>query len=387
MNINIVKLLPIFFALTVTSCTDGEDDAVYEADPQISVPENLRSDELAVSLFREVVQEYAGNVVISPKGAEAVLRMLKQGARGEVAAELASLSMGEPDVPTAMQPTEANALFVDESLRLNPDMNQDAIPAPLTNAPIEAVQQMNAWVGEQTHGRVSELLSTDALKHEEPVRMVLANAMVLQEKWLRPFSTEKTRRAPFYCADDSSVMVEMMQRESCFRYAVGDDWQAMALFYRTDGRQGNPGCFIGILPEGNARDFAATLTVEKYTAIRRALAESSPRKMVVELPAFTMNAPAISLVKPLQDCGLKRVFSYTRDWGGFTDEELRVQELLQCCYVQVDEQGTRAAASTAAIVGQRCVPETLTFERPFIWMITDLSTPAAPYFMGILERP
>ena len=98
MNINIVKLLPIFFALTVTSCTDGEDDAAYEADPQISVPENLRSDELAVSLFREVVQEYAGNVVISPKGAEAVLRMLKQGARGEVAAELASLSMGEPEV-------------------------------------------------------------------------------------------------------------------------------------------------------------------------------------------------------------------------------------------------------------------------------------------------
>ena len=380
--------LPWGIALVVTSCIPGKEAPPHEADPQITVPQNMCSDALAVSLFCETVKVQPGNVVISPAGAEAVLRMLQQGARGEVAAELAALPMGAADVPTTMQPTAASAVFVDDSLRLNSGISAGGvIKAPLSTAPAQAVAQINAWAGAHTRGLVPELLGADALSQQGPTRMVLANAMVLQEKWLRPFSPDKTSRAPFRCSDGTVVTADMMQRQSDFRYAEGVDWQAVALFYRTDGRKGNPGCFMAILPKGDARAFATELTPEKYTAIRRALAKADPQEMVVALPKFTVNPPALSLRKPLQACGAKLLFCYTADWGGFTDEELRVQDLVQRCYVQVDEQGTRAAAATAALMMQRCLPMEMTFNRPFLWVITDLTTPAAPYFMGLVERP
>lgn len=179
----------------------------------------------------------------------------------------------------------------------------------------------------------------------------------------------------------------MMFREAAFRHAAGEDWQAVALFYRTDGRPGNPGCFLAILPQGEARDFAAALTPEKFGSIRRALAAAEPQEICIGLPRFVQLTPVLNLTGTLKSCGIRRLFSDNADLSGFADEPLAVESVMLRCYIKTDEQGTSAAAATAALIKQRSLAPALTFNRPFIWAITDLTTPAAPYFLGLFEHP
>lgn len=98
-----------------------------------------------------------------------------------------------------------------------------------------------------------------------------------------------------------------------FRYAEGEDWQAVALPYKTEGRIGEPGYFIGILPKGNAHQFAAQLTPQKYQSIRRALAEEdSTQTLLVKLPRFRIDTGRIQLNELLQVLGVKSIYERSR---------------------------------------------------------------------------
>ena len=184
-----------------------------------------------------------------------------------------------------------------------------------------------------------------------------------------------------------------MYNRADYRYAEGDDWQAVAMFYDTEGRIGAPGCFIGILPKGNARDFACSLTTQKYQEIRDTLAGGIAQQTIVRMPRFEINPGTVSLVPALKACGLNIIFTPAADFSGFGNEPLCISKVLQRCYVKTDEDGTEAAAITAAIsicwaaAPPPVRPKEINFNRPFIWIIGDLNTPAHPYFMGITEEP
>lgn len=381
----------IFIALAL-GCNPTEAQAPYEADPQIPAPAQVQSDAFALDMFRALIKEQRGNVVFSPACLEGTLKLLKQGARGQSAAELASLPLGQASVPTAMQPALANALFIGEAFRLKPGIRTDAvIQAPLMTNPEKAAAQINNWVMKNTRGMIPTIISHETLKGGAPTRLVAVTAVALEEKWLRPFMPEATKAAhPFTCADGRKSSVPMMYRTANFRYATGSDWRAVALFYRTDGRRGEPGCFLAILPKGDARAFAAGLTARKFSTIRRALAAATPQKITIGLPRFEQCTPTFPLDTALQACGLRHIFSGSTDLSGFADEALRLGTILQRCYVKTDEQGVQAAAATIAVVKTRSLDRSappLIFDRPFVWSITDLTTPAAPYFLGLFEQP
>ncbi len=385
-------MLTTILSALALGCHPTEAQAPYEADPQISAPAQVQSDAFALDMFRELIKEQRGNVIFSPACLEGTLQLLRQGARGESAAELAALPLGKEGVPTAMQPTQANAIFIGEAFRLKPGIRTDAVvQAPLMTNPEKAAAQINNWAAENTRDMIPSIITPETLKEGAPTRMVAANAVALEEKWLRPFMPEATKTAhPFTCADGRKSSVPMMYRTANFRYAAGNDWRAVALFYRTDGRRGEPGCFLAILPKGDARAFAAGLTARKFSSIRRALAVTKPREITIGLPRFEQCTPAFPLDSALQACGLRHIFSDAADLSGFADEKLRLGKVLQRCYVKADEQGVRAAAATIAVVQKQSLDLTappLILDRPFVWCITDLTTPAAPYFLGLFEHP
>lgn len=378
------RIITALLSLSFFSCTPS-----HEEEPVIPPPTELRSDAFALDVFRTLVQENAGNVTFSPAGLESLLRVLQHGARGETAAELAALPMGDAGVPSCMQVTQAAALFADEQFKLKSAPEGTAvIPVPLAGATDEAAERINDWVQEKTRGMIPGVI-TPADLQQVPLRCLVAvNALALEEKWLRPFDPEKTvLNAPFFCENSRQATVPMMYREAAFRHAEGEDWQAVALFYRTDGHPGNPGCFLAVMPQGNARDFVSGLTPEKFSSIRRALATAEPREICIGLPRFELLTPVLKLTGALKSCGLRHLFSEAADLSGFADEPLAVESVLQRCYIKTDEQGTSAAAATTAIIKQRSLAPELTFNRPFIWAITDLSTSAAPYFLGLFEHP
>ena len=388
----ILSIICIGGLLTLCGCQSSSVDPPYEANPTPTIPAGV--DALAVDMFRRVVAQEEGNVVFSPASAEAVLLMLREGAAGQTRKELDALPYGKQGVPSAMRVESANALFADDSLTLKPG-STPVERVPFAGNPAKAVDRVNAWCSEKTHGKISSILSARELS--ENTRLIATNAVYLKEKWLRPFMPSSTSPQNFHLSNGSTVRVPMMHKKANLLYAKGDDWQAVALFYRTDGRAGEPGCFIGILPKGDARAFAATLTPQKFNAIRTALAQSGFDTTEVYLPRFEISPPAISLAAALQALGVKAAFSPgAADLSNLAQSPdgtpLYLSAVVQKCYVKADEQGTEAAAVTGMAVAIQSAPiikepRIIRFDRPFIWIIGDLSTAAPPYFMGLMENP
>lgn len=348
--------------------------------------------DFAFDMFRQVVEAQRGNVVFSPLSVEGVLRLLQQGARGETAVELARLRMPERSMPVAMQPAQADAIFIDKSWKLKPGIKVDEIiPAPLMSDAKASADMVNGWAEDKTRGMIPSIIKPSDLAGNNCC-MIAANAIALEEKWSIPFSPDATRQSAFHGADGKDKEVPMMYKTARFSYAEGVDWKALALFFRSEDRMGSPGCFLAILPRKNAREWASSLTSERFGVICKALREAAPCQVRVGMPRFEQRTDTFSLTSALKACGVRLIFTPMADLSGFTDAPLYLSEVLQRCYVKADEQGAKAAAVTVGIV--RCFSaapprrvETFIMDRPFIWAITDLENQAAPYFMGLYEQP
>lgn len=378
-------LLSLSLAVPMSASTSpaGEESAP----PAQEAPAAVQSDAFALQAFRHLLTEQKGNVVFSPAGLEGSLKLLQQGARGKVAEELAALPVGKQEGQSAMQVTDASALFVAEDLKLKPGVKVDGvIRAPFATDEEKAKQIINEWAHRNTRGMIP---SVDAGIRKD-TRLVAATVIALEEKWLIPFGWAP--RQAFYLPDGTTKQVEMMSEMNSFKYAEGEDWAAVALFYNPEGRPGTPGCFIGILPAGDARAFAAGLTPEKMSAIRGALLTQREQEVAVNLPNFEITTPTFSLNTVLKACGVRKAFLPGANFSGFADKDLLLEEVKQKCFVKVDKEGTKAAAVTmieAEELGCPHWPEpkVITFDRPFLWVIGDLGTPAAPWFMGLYEAP
>lgn len=396
----IKKVLSFAFFVGLVSCSQSADDSVVQplgvadASPTAALKAEVckGTDSFAVQVFSVLAEGQEGNIVFSPASLEAVLRLLQQGARGATAAELAALPMGKAGIRTAMTPAEANALFIAEQLTLNPGVRADEVlKVPFAEAPDKAAALINRWAELKTRGLIPSIVS--AREISPTTALVAANAIYLKEKWLHPFPADNTRKnADFTLENGNTVHVSLMRSKAKYHYAEGEGWRAVALPYNTEGRQGEPGYFIGILPKGNARDFARHLTPRQYQDIRKALASNAGQETIVYLPRFELNPGTCSLKPALQACGLKNIFSLHADLGGFCNSPLYLDDVLQRCYIETDEEGTKAAAVTVAVVQRKSIapgprPKVIVFDRPFIWVIGDLNTPAAPYFMGITQHP
>ncbi len=394
-------LLPLF--LLAAGCTPEpspatpEPDPPFEADPVIRAEAAAPADRFALDVFRALAadSEVSGNIILSPASLEAVLHLLREGAAGRTRASLDALPLGRPGVRSAMRVQSANALFVEESLKLR-KLPAELHRASFLTAPDKAVREVNAWCHEKTHGLVPEIARPGDFTPD--TRLVALNAVYLKETWLRPFDKHSTEQeGEFSAADGRRLSVPLMHQKTDLRYAEGADWQAVALFYRRDGRPGEPGCFIGILPKGNARAFAQKLTPERFDAIRRALAVTRPQETCVTLPKMDVDSGIVSLKKPLSQLGLAGLFSPGADFSAFFEspsvaEPLCLGEVKQRCHVIVSEKETEAAAVTmgpmlcAAVMPEE-PPAEIHFTRPFIWAIGDLTTAAPPYFLGLCESP
>lgn len=350
------------------------------------------TDSFAVQIFSLLAASQRGNFVFSPAGLEGVLRILQQGARGATAEELSALPMGKQGVRSAMTPAATSALFISEHLSLNPSLKVDSVrKAPFATAPAQAAALINNWAKSHTRGLISSVISEQDIS--PTTALVAANAIYLKEKWLHPFPASDTREnADFTRENGNTIHVAMMRSKAKYRYAEGENWCAVAIPYLMESRSGEPGYFIGILPKNSARDFARNLTPQQYRHICKALADSTAQETIVYLPRFELKPRTYSLKPVLQAAGLRTVFSQAADLSGLAEQPLYLDDVLQRCYCKADEEGTTAAAVTISIVKSRSItpgprPNLICFDRPFLWIIGDLNTSAAPYFMGITHAP
>lgn len=381
------SLLFLLSLLPLCACQLSQDSVSYTGAPHsgsvkmpLSTPPQSAKGSVALSMFCILAKETPGNVVFSPASLESTLRTLKKGARGNTAALLRQLP--EPQSAPTMNILAANGVFVNKTIQLKPGIADNDLVS-LDFGSQEANSYITNWVKEKTNGFIPNFSSSAA---QNPyTQLLIVNALYLKERWDSPFDSKDTQTEDFTDSDGRKHRVEMMHQTNMMAYAQGKNWQAIALPYQSGGY------FIAILPQGNAHTFAASLTPQLYHSIISELVQKN-REIELGLPEFNITTETTSLAQALGKSGFGDLFSGKADLSGFTGSPLPVQDVVQLCRIKLDEEGTEAAAVTEIpiwLLDDPTPPKPLklTFDRPFIWIITEPDTANTPYFMGIFEQP
>jgi serpin B len=246
-----------------------------------------------------------------------------------------------------------------------------------------ARKKINAWVATKTNDKIKDLFPEGVI--DATTRMVLANAIYFKGTWSSTFDKDDTRDGTFFTP--SEVKVPMMHQTHRFQYAESDDWQVVQLPYR-----GGNLAMIIVLPR--AKDGLAALE-SKLSAdwLDETTKKLASHKVQLSLPKFKSES-AFSLKDTLVAMGMPDAFDRAKaDFSRMTDEDrLCIQAVVHKAVVEVNEEGTEAAAATGVAVGlaaaapQREDPKIMNCDHPFLHMIRDTRT-GAILFMGRLLDP
>ncbi|WP_049928654.1 serpin family protein [Halopiger goleimassiliensis] len=244
--------------------------------------------------------------------------------------------------------------------------------------PEGARREINDWVEERTNDRIEDLLSEDTI--DERTRLVLTNAVYFLAAWEHDFDPAATAPEPFTSLDGTETEVEMMHQIEEFPYAEVDGHQLVELPYAN----GDTSMVVLLPAEGEFERFEESFSVDRLATMLEA---ASPREVDLGLPTFGIESE-FSLVETMQSLGMERAFTEAADLGDMVEgdhEELYVDDVVHQSFLEVDEEGTEAAAATAVVVSTTAAMtgETveMTVDRPFLFYVRDRPT-ETPLFLG-----
>lgn len=344
----------------------------------------------ALKLFDRLLQQQPQeNLFFSPLSIHLALSMLYNGAAGETQAAMAEvleaqdLSLHELNWTNAqmarwlversqaegpIQVQIANGLWVDQTLTLRPPFLQalatyyQAVANRVELGSRQTVQAINRWVAERTQGQIDRIV--DRLSRED--RLVLLNAIYFKGEWTQPFDPALTEPQPFTRPDGRRVQVPLMAQSGRYGYRETEQLQVVRLPYG----EGELAMVI-LLPKPGVslealRQELSPETWQEWTG-------SLPtRPGSLRLPKFKL-AYETDLVPALQQLGLGIAFSPQADFSQMTPEPTRVSRVLHKAALEVNEEGSEAAAATGVLVSRTALdrqePFQFVADRPFWFAI------------------
>ncbi len=247
-------------------------------------------------------------------------------------------------------------------------------------APEESRITINNWVGDQTEGRIEDLIPQGLIN--ALTRLVLTNAIYFNAAWQYPFEEDVTDDGTFYLLKGNEITVPMMRQTESFGYAEGDGYQAIELPY--DGRELS---MVILLPaRGQFESFEVSLDAQQVDAILGSLEQ---REINLTMPRFEFESD-FGLKEALTALGMPVAFSGGADFSGMTGKrDLFIADVIHKAFVSVDEAGTEAAAATAVVMELTALPDMpidVNVDHPFIFLIRDIET-GAILFVGRVVNP
>lgn len=349
-----------------------------------------------------------GNLFFSPYSISTCLAMTYAGARGNTATQMAQIlhfatnqnqvavSFGQllkqlNDEPRkqSFELNIANGIWAQKEHPFLPaylSVARDHYGANLQQADFrthaEAARvEINDWVSDQTKGKISNLIQPGLLA--PATRLVLVNAIYFKGRWASEFDKQNTIKSPFSIAPVQKVVVPFMSITADFKYAEVERLQVLELPYA-----GNNLAMVILLP-GATDGFK---TVEgQLASLDRWLAQAREQKVEVFLPKFKL-AAQFSLAKNLAEMGMPDAFSPQADFSGMDGErDLYISAVVHKAFVEVNEEGTEAAAATGVVMRSMAVMRprpTPVFraDHPFIFLIRD-SHSGSILFLGRMADP
>jgi serpin B len=368
----------------------------------------------ALNLYAQLLAEDPkGNHFLSPFSISTALAMAAAGARGETQAEmvrtlhlpeqayvafgalLRDFNGGDP-AKRGFTLSTANALWAQQGYPwraeykklLQQDFRAGLFDVDFISQPEQARNTINKWVENETREKIKDLIPPGTIT--PLTRAVLTNAIYFKGDWLSQFDKKMTREQPFTRLDGSQVKVPLMYQSNpkeCL-YAETADLQVLDLPYT--GKRLSMTILLPRKPDG-LPDLEKQLHAEKLAQILGALGPAG--KVEVFLPRFRLEMQRpYSLNKPLRELGIKKAFSHVvADFSGMHTgpERFFITAVLHKAFVDVNEEGTEAAAATAIVGGIKSVrpqPKIFRADRPFLFLIRDQQT-GSILFMGRLVDP
>ena len=235
------------------------------------------------------------------------------------------------------------------------------------------MNDINSWCDDNTKGCIPTLL-------EEPLdpstSLVLINALYFKGIWAKKFDKKQTRENVFTNMDNSVSKVEMMHQTDSFNVWTGKKMDMVELPYGNDSF-----CMEVYLPHRgeDLENCIRSLSQDTFFEIRD---KKSKQKVHLGLPRMELRYDT-SIKKPLMNMGMTNAFGQA-DFSGISDGAIKISDIQHITYIKVDEDGTEAAAVTAAYFVNSAGPEQLVeffVDRPFAYIIKEKST-GMILFMG-----
>jgi serpin B len=391
----------------------------YVAADAVKQPKNSATDvsaiveatnQFALDLYQQLRSE-EGNLFYSPSSISTALAMTSAGAVGETKAEMnrtLHFQMPNDQLHAEMRALQAfwrtsdrkgirlnlaNRLWGQQRYEFLPEflrVTRDSYGAELGRLNFansdEARQTINTWIEEQTQGKITDLIPAGTISTD--TRLVLTNAVYFHGIWAAPFDKQRTQDEDFYLTAADKIKVPLMHRWDEFRYAAVDDLQVLELPYG-DGSL----AMVVLLPKkvDGLADLEAKLTVKNLQRWMASVQHEDEVK--VYLPKFKTTSQ-FEMSRTLRAMGMPSAFdANAADFSGMTGgRDLFISAVIHKAFVDVNEEGTEAAAATGVIMEttsaplQPQEPRVFRADHPFVFMIRDKGN-AAILFMGRMTNP
>jgi serpin B len=350
-----------------------------------------------------------GNLFFSPFSIFTALAMTWAGARENTAVQMAETlhftekpaqfhraigdlisQLNAVQKETDVELSIANAIwaqkgyqFLDEFFRIVQQSYQaDLKQVDFSSAAESARQAINAWVGQQTNEKIKDLLPPKVLN--ALTRLVLVNAIYFKGFWDNQFKSRDTREMEFWLLTEVAVKVPMMHQEHQFGYWENDWLQIIEMPYKEESLS-----LIVLLPKEKTgiTDLEQKLNFENMMAWQSRLRK---RKVIVFFPKFKIESQ-FSLGQTLALMGMPDAFDpELADFSAMVGQkELYISAVIHKAFLEVNEEGSEAAAATGVVVGVTSIapsPPIFKADHPFVFFIRDNKSQSI-LFLGRVLNP
>ena len=405
--------------LEPTTVPDTDDQleptTVPDTDDQLeptTVPYSIAmaNNDFTIDFYRKISNN-TDNHFFSPTSMFIAFSALYEGARQNTAEQMEQVFGFEPDGASRLNTIYSfmsslnresehftlemgNAIWLAEWLKLSQSYNDIVRNIYLADIEIvdfvgDGMERINGWASEKTHEKIKKVLSPGDV--DGSTAMAITNAIYFKGTWVTPFPENDTAESDFWKDSSNSTRTDFMNVFGTFNYTAADGVQVLEMPYKGDRLS-----MLVILPDdrdgiSRVEDMLSADLIEQWRH------ELEPTNVNVTMPKFKMETK-YDLIGPLTGLGMPDVFNAAKaDLSGigkvlkpgFEGRNMYVTKALQKAYVDVNEEGTEAAAVTVIVIGIVSVPPPppiFTADHPFIFMIVDNES-GTILFMGRMSDP
>ena len=402
----------ILVFLLFIGCFESVIDTLnQEKDEPIAVPIDsnvpVANTEFGFNLFSAIWEaEQNQNIFISPFSVSTALTMTLNGASGETEQAMIdtlqlqdiepnSINSSYAQLQQTLQTSDpkvilniANSLWGNQGIHFTPDFLQrntqffNAEISILDFLDPNSLTTINQWVNDNTNGKIPKILD----EIDDNAVLFLINAIYFKGSWQTEFDPTHTRDGTFHLINGSTKQVSMMFRSGRYSHYRGDAFQAVNLPYG-DGRIS---MYI-FLPahNSNLNAFLTTLNPENW---ENWMSQFREQEISLRMPKFKLEYGTKELNDALTALGMGIAFDQSQaDFSRMVSLEdlganLYIDKVSHKTFIEVNEEGTEAAAVTVVGIVKTSLPPQFTIDRPFFFAIRDNET-GTVLFMGTVVDP